>query len=61
LFDPLFDKNSSRQGSSEAIGSGSHGVIVPTSCFRACSRHFHCAEPGGEPALQNFHATEMAV
>jgi hypothetical protein len=38
-------------------------VIVRTSCFRACSRHFHFVDPRGEPepALQNFHATEMAV
>jgi hypothetical protein len=63
LFDLLFDKNSSRQGSGEAIGSGVLSVIVRTSCMRTWSRHFHFADPRGEPepALQNFHATEMAV
>jgi hypothetical protein len=34
-----------------------------TSCFRVGSRHFQFADPRGEhvPALQNFHATEMAM
>jgi hypothetical protein len=40
LFDLLFDKNSSSQGTGEAIGSGVLSVIVRTSCIRTWSRHF---------------------
>jgi hypothetical protein len=63
LFDLLFGKDSSRQGSGEAIGTGALSVIVPNSCFRRGSRHFHFAGPRGEhePALQNFHTNEMAL
>jgi hypothetical protein len=59
----LFDKNGTRQGSGEAIGSGFHSGIVPNLLLSSRLAPFSFAGPRGalEPALQNFHANEMAV
>jgi hypothetical protein len=57
------DKNSSRQDSGEAIGSGIFSVIVPDHLLSSMFAPFSfCGRAGDhEPALQNFHVSEMAM